>query len=288
MSLIANVGIPSGRRNCEIKRLRDYEIKKLRKRTHKMKITVRCFSSRLSRFSISISGFSLIFLLGCSRQKPWLPPEVDILLGSQTTPALASLFPNYPDEEWQRYAQALGEKLAGAAQRPEVSYHFHVALSSFPNAFSSPDGHIFITSGLLKICDNQEALMASVLAHEIAHVDLRHGAILIERRLGWSALFFLLFGFERPALKSAGSLGVLLQTLGYGRELELAADYQALKYLQKAGYPPLAMKQFFKKIQSVEENPPIPLPSYLSTHPPTQERLLSLEAIWKEPASSTK
>ncbi|MBI4368595.1 MAG: M48 family metalloprotease [Elusimicrobia bacterium] len=216
-------------------------------------------------------------LLGCSNSESWLPQELDVMIGRPTTQALAMIFPYYENSQWQIYINNLGSKMTTKSGRRDFDFRFQIVVSTYPNAFSSPDGNIFITTGLLKLCANNEDEMAAVLAHEISHVELRHGIQLLKRQMGRRALMFAIFGFEQPLAKTAGSLANTLQTLGYGRALEIEADRQAVGLLQKTGYSKEGLIRFLKKIQKIEAQTPAPIPVYLNTHPPTKDRLAALE-----------
>ncbi|MBI2070748.1 MAG: M48 family metalloprotease [Elusimicrobia bacterium] len=228
----------------------------------------------------------LIFLLatlGC-QSKPgpgsttiWIPEDLEIVLGSLTSQSFAALFPPYEDSRWQGYIQELGKKITRVSERPDFGYRFVVAASTIPNAFSAPDGTIFITTGLLKICADNEQEIAAVLSHEVAHVARRHGALLLQQRTGWRLLLLALFGVDTPALAVAGHLAGTLKSLGYGREMELDADQAAIRYLKKLGYPPAALHHFLVKMAGQEKRLGIPGENYLVSHPPIGERLKALQ-----------
>ncbi|MBI4668775.1 MAG: M48 family metallopeptidase [Elusimicrobia bacterium] len=218
---------------------------------------------------------------GCSRQpnaKPriWLPEDAEILAGGLTTKSLVELFPLHEDARWQDYAGRMGKRIVQISERPNYQYRFLVVQSSQPNAFASPDGTIFLTTGLLKLCDGKENEIAAVMAHEIGHVARRHGALLLQEQLGWSALLFLAFGFDRPVLRGAGGFGKTLLALGYSREMEIEADEAALHYLKKLEIPESSLSDFLKKVISQEQTLGLPFENYLSSHPPVKDRLEKL------------
>ncbi len=168
----------------------------------------------------------------------------ELALGRQAAQDLATIFRPYPNEDLQRYVQALGERLAVVSHRPGLIYRFTVVDSPEVNAFALPGGHIYITRGLLAYL-NGETELAAILGHEIGHVTARHGvrqasaaqAAQIGTTLG--AVFF-------PVLRTqavGGLVNVLGTALlrGYGREMELEADRLGAIYLDRVSKPPGAL-----------------------------------------------
>lgn len=137
-------------------------------------------------------------------------------------------------------------------------YHVIVVHSDDLNALSTPGGHIFITDGLLKICKSEDEV-AAVIAHEIAHIQLKHSINLIRskrainaiRDIGFAGLSYL--AIEDNDIKQAvdelhSARDIINDTLfekGFSKAQEEIADKTALKLLYDAGYNPAAMKDLF-------------------------------------------
>ena len=222
--------------------------------------------------SLLISHFSL-FLSGCSNAQSQVSDDLEILLGSLTTKIFLEIMPAYDDPGWQNYLRSIGVPITRVCERPLFDYRFVVTQSSRPNAFASPDGTIFVTTGLIRALEYKKDAIAAVLAHEIGHIALRHGRSRLAKELGWWAALSALFGVDQPAARVAGNIAGAMQPLGYGRNLELEADSAGLRYLQKLHYPPDTMKKLLIKIEEIEKSREAPVVACLSTHPSGKERL---------------
>ena len=143
------------------------------------------------------------------------------------------------------------------------------------NAFAIPGGSIFIHTGLIeKVASSDE--LASVMAHEVVHVDARHMA----RMSGPdpTALLGLLGVFLGPAAIIGQAISVAKQ-LEFSRRLEEEADNLGVRYLARAGYDPRAAIGFMNKMYRETILNPIDVPPYLLTHPLTQQRINNLTAV---------
>jgi predicted Zn-dependent protease len=154
------------------------------------------------------------------------------------------------------------------------------------NAFATPGGYIYIHKGLLNAVEN-EAELAGVIAHEIGHANARHVASIIEKsqKLNIATLAaiiagaFLGGGGEATAAIAAFSLAsASTLTLKYQREHEEEADRLGINYLVNAGYYPAAMVDFLKLIKQYEFLSKT-IPSYLRTHPGTDDRIFYLDSL---------
>lgn len=162
--------------------------------------------------------------------------------------------------------QAIGARLtAGSNYR----YRWFVADSPEVNAFAMPGGYVVVYTGLIKAAGNAEEV-AGVLAHEVQHVELRHSLKNMVYGLGWRAVLSLAMGDL-----SGGAWAGMAEQLGgmaYGRDLERQADLGGLKALKQAGIAPHGLLSFFAKLAKQDGN----MPTFLSSHPATAERLDNL------------
>jgi beta-barrel assembly-enhancing protease len=201
----------------------------------------------------------------------------DIELGKRAAEDAERQLPSCNAPKVDAYLTALGRKLIAKLPTAGVNYpfEFHCVNDREINAFALPGGYLFVNRGLIEVCDN-EAQLAGVLAHELAHVALRHGTAeaskakatevgvgLLDALLGGNSGGQLLTEFGKF---SAG--GVLLH---YSRTSETEADVVGTQVLYDAGYDPRALAQFFEKIEreSQEENPP----EFFSDHPNPEHRV---------------
>jgi predicted Zn-dependent protease len=192
--------------------------------------------------------------------------------------------PSYIDDpEVAEYLSSLGARLT--QQTPGARYDFEFLAMRDPaiNAFALPGGFIGVHSGLLAAAETESEL-ASVLAHEIAHVSQRHIARLLgqQQQLQLPVMAALaaalLLGRSRPDLATgaaaAAQASAAQAQLGYSRDFEREADRIGLQALAAAGFDVRAMSSFFEKMQrSTRVSDDGSVPGYLRTHPVTTERI---------------
>ena len=161
----------------------------------------------------------------------------------------------------EEYVNSVGRRLAAATDTPGQPFHFFVVAADDINAFAGPGGYIGINAGLITNTDS-EGELASVIAHEMAHVTQRHIARRFEQQERSSIPVFagivaaIVLGTQSPDLgqaTAAAALGTAVQkTLNFSREAEQEADRVGLQVLERAGYDPLAMPAFLAKLQSAQ------------------------------------
>jgi beta-barrel assembly-enhancing protease len=151
----------------------------------------------------------------------------------------------YQNKEWTRYINLVGQTIAEVSNRPNLPFRFAILNSQEQNAFAAPGGYIFITVGLLKTLKN-EAELAGVLAHEVAHVTERHMLETIRRGaiLGSVSEFTLTAMRKDPAMFSnvIEEMSELLFTKGLDRDKEFEADVVGIEYAYRAGYHPQGLR----------------------------------------------
>jgi predicted Zn-dependent protease len=143
------------------------------------------------------------------------------------------------------------------------------------NAFALPGGFFYVNTGLILAAD-EEAELAGVMAHEIAHVAACHAARENTRgqlmNLASIPLIFVGGPIGYAGYQAAG-LALPLTFLKFSRGFEGEADYLGLEYMYKSGYDPQAFISFFEKIQAQEKKKPGTLSKAFSTHPQTPDRI---------------
>lgn len=162
-----------------------------------------------------------------------------------------------------------------------VPFTVKVIDSSELNAFALPGGFFFVNSGLILAAD-EEAELAGVMAHEIAHVTARHGTKNATKMqiAQWAMIPLLIFGpagWAGYGIYQGLSYGLPLTFLKFSRDAEREADFLGLQYMYKAGYDPTAFINFFEKIRERERKNPGSVPKVFSSHPPTKERVKRAE-----------
>ncbi len=140
------------------------------------------------------------------------------------------------------------------------------------NAFCTPGGYIYVYTGLLKFLDN-EAALAGVLGHEIAHAERRHATKRITAAYGVQALLAVVLG-ENPSMveQIASNLFTNLGFLKNSRDDEMESDNYSMMYLRSTEYYPGAIIYFFDKIGTVSKSKPSGFEKLFLTHPPSDDR----------------
>lgn len=158
-----------------------------------------------------------------------------------------------------------------------VPFTVKVIDSSEINAFALPGGFFFVNSGLILAAD-EEAELAGVMAHEIAHVTARHGTKNATKAqiAQWAMIPLIILGpagWAGYGIYQGLSFGLPLAFLKFSRNAEREADFLGLQYMYKAGYDPTSFITFFEKIRERERKRPGSIPKIFSSHPPTKERV---------------
>ncbi len=213
--------------------------------------------------------------------------RAEIRFGRELAARILGRYPLLEDDGLLRYVNLVGRTVARAASRPELTFRFGVLDSDSVNAFAAPGGYVFLTRGALKRI-RDEAELAGVLAHEIAHVDRRHivEELGIRGREGSAAAGFARFlGGAGEATRMAFSQAVdraveMLFESGRKRADELEADRVGTYLLAVAGYRPSALRDYLQRLANGTGEATA---NHRRTHPSFTDRLAALEeAIAKE------
>lgn len=183
------------------------------------------------------------------------------------------------------YINELGGRILSAFPEQHFRYRFYVVESEVYNAFAGPGGHVFFHSGLIQALPTEEAL-AGIMAHEISHVYSRHISDRIERskKIGIGTLAGvaagILVGVAGGNASAGGALtmgalaGSQSAALAYSREDEMQADQVGMTHMMEAGYGGEEMLTALKMIRSKQWFGPAEIPTYLTTHPALEERIV--------------
>ena len=184
------------------------------------------------------------------------------------------------------YITKVGTTVLGSVKLPLFDYHFSIVKSSAVNAFATPGGYVYVNRGLITLVET-EGELAAVLAHEIAHVNARHIADMVNKstKVNIAALAAMIAGAFLGAGGdvSAAIMGFSMATaqtmsLKYSRDNEEEADRYGMLYLTKAGYKGEATLNLLKLMRRYEfySNS---VPSYFLTHPGTDDRIRYIDGL---------
>lgn len=211
-----------------------------------------------------------------------LGPEETKQLGDQLAAEVRQQEKVLDDPTVQRYVDILGQRLVAQAPKEERPYPFQFTVIDAPdtvNAFALPGGHIFVYSGLIRAADS-EAELASVLAHEVAHVTSGHARQQLVSQVGLSTLQQLLFGSDPSLLAQVGSaIAAQGYLAAYTRGMEREADKRGLQFLDTAGYDPAAMARFFEELGKLQGSNPNFVSAFFATHPEPGNRASEVRSL---------
>jgi predicted Zn-dependent protease len=182
------------------------------------------------------------------------------------------------DPTVNEYVNRVGQNIVRNSDA-KVPFTIKVIDSDQINAFALPGGFFYVNSGLILAADD-EAELAGVMAHEIAHVAARHGTEQESKGQLVSYMALPLIFVAGPVgygVEQAISVFVPFTFLRFSRGMETEADYLGVQYLYKSGYDPSAMVRFFEKLQAKEKAKPGSISRLFSTHPPTGSRIKRVE-----------
>jgi predicted Zn-dependent protease len=239
------------------------------------------------RIGIAVLVFALGGIAACATNPVTGTPQLSLMSEQQELEAGTKLYPLYTqlsyglfqDEALQDYVNSIGQRLAAVSHRPNLPYAFNVVNSSDLNAYALPGGKISITRGMVARMEN-EAQLAGVLGHEIAHVAALHHLATYTRQVFSGLLSAVgMAALQTAAVPAAdligqvGLLGVNLTLAKYSRDQERQADKLGMDYMARAGYNPAGFVQAMALLMDEMDRQPSLLESYFASHPLTSERV---------------
>lgn len=205
----------------------------------------------------------------------------DVEVGTASAAEVEKQLPLVTDRQVLAYVDEIGQRLAAKAGGPQFKYQFGVINASDINAFALPGGFVYVNRGIIESSRN-EGELAGVLAHEIAHVSLRHGTHQASKAYGAQAGLSILGGLlgdrvgdsTAGIINAVGGFGMNALFLKFSRELETQSDIRGAQILAAAGYTPADMVSFF---QMLEKTDTARKTSWLSSHPAPPDRVARIE-----------
>lgn len=216
-------------------------------------------------------------------------PEQEYFVGRAVSARIVAEYDLYEDEAANAYVNNIGMILAYASDRPQLfaDYRFQILDSDELNAFAAPNGLVFVTRGMLRLAGSEDEV-ASILAHEIAHIQHRHGLQSIRTSRVTAALTSAALTGAQFATSSEireltavfeDSIDDVTQTLftaGYSRRSETEADQSAVEIMRRVGYDPRALVRFLERMQQ-QWNPDGP--GFAQTHPSPDSRIDDITSL---------
>jgi len=214
----------------------------------------------------------------------------DVELGKEMDKQIKSDPQQFPmlvgHQDLKEYVSGIGKYILDSSPKIKKKniypYNFQIINDTIINAFCTPGGFIYVYTGLMKFIDN-EATLAGIVAHEIAHAERRHVTQRLTAYYGVSVLLSFILGGNPSFLSElAANLFVGLAFLKNSRDDEAEADYYSIQYLRTTKYYPGAITFFFDKIKEEEKRKgktPGDLDRLLSTHPLPDDRIEAVTTI---------
>ncbi|MHC4656480.1 MAG: M48 family metalloprotease [Planctomycetota bacterium] len=202
--------------------------------------------------------------------------QQDVAIGKKYAPELEKQMGGKIDNSsLQNYVNNVGLKVAKVSHRRNWDYHFVALEDDTVNAFALPGGYIFITKGMLRQLTT-ESQLASILAHETAHVVARDTAALMSREIGIGILLSAAVSDSTSrTARTAADLTRQIIGFRFSRRDEKDADLAGLDYMVRAGYDPNGMVETMQILESRQKERPI---EFFSTHPNPENRMAYLKS----------
>jgi len=206
-------------------------------------------------------------------------PQQDVQLGKEAAAQVEKTQPIVKNAQVDAYINELGHHLAQSPHAGSFPFSFHVIYDKNINAFALPGGPVFINTATILAADN-EAQLAGVMAHEMSHIALRHGT----HEASKGNVVNLLAGLAGAATgnglmgalaREGISLGANSVLLHYSRDAESQADYNGAQIMAEAGYDPVQMAEFFRKLETKGSDGRVA--QFLSDHPSPGNRVKAVE-----------
>jgi metalloendopeptidase OMA1, mitochondrial len=254
---------------------------------------IRSYSVVVVALALGLTGCSTVPETG-RRQLNLLSANQEMELGLTAFEQMKQEVPISKDPAANALVQKVGQRISAVAELPDAQWEFVVFESEQANAFCLPGGKVGIYTGILPITAN-EAGLATVIGHEVAHAVARHGAERVSEALllqtGGGLLSASLSGSD-PTVQSAAAtaygLGATVgRQLPHSRGQESEADYIGLLYMARAGYDPEEAVRFWERFAEVNSQSGGATPWFLRTHPLDEDRIERLQG-WMAEAKAQK
>jgi Zn-dependent protease with chaperone function len=238
--------------------------------------------TRIAMFCFAtLMAMSASVVFGQTRIKPGFnlfSVDQDQEIGRQSAAEAERQLPILDDRSIEAHVDGIGQRLAAVAPGAKFPYQFKVVNASDINAFALPGGYLYLNRGLIEAAQN-EGQLAGVMAHEMAHVALRHGTSQASKAyLGQAGLSLLggVIGKEDGStdqtIAAIGGFGLNTLFLKFSRKAEEQADITGAQMMAGAGYDPQDMVAFFDILAETQDHDPGKVEQFFSSHPSPANR----------------
>lgn len=217
--------------------------------------------------------------LGCGRGLGnWYSLGRQMAMGRQYSEQIEATSKLVKDPVIVEYVNQIGQNLVRNSDS-QVPFTIKVIESDDVNAFALPGGYFYVDTGLILAAEN-EAELAGVMAHEIAHVAACHAARSRTRGqlMNMASIPLMLVGGPVGYAAYEGlTIATPLTFFKFSRKFEAEADFLGVQYMYKAGYDPQALTSFFERVKAMETRHESPVAKAFRTHPQTRDRILKTQ-----------
>jgi hypothetical protein len=207
----------------------------------------------------------------------WFSTDYEIKVGKQFADEIEKSTKFITDPVVDEYVNRIGQNIVKNSDC-KVPFTIKVIDTDEINAMALPGGFFYVNSGLILAAD-EEAELAGVMSHEIAHVCARHWARGQTRgemeQIAMIPLEIMLpYDWAGYGIYEAAQLAIPISMLEFSRDFEAQADYLGIQYMYRSGYDPQAFITFFEKVQALQKRKPGLVAKAFSDHPQTPDRIL--------------
>src|SRR5690348_2354545 len=207
--------------------------------------------------------------------------QQEVQVGAEQAQQVNAQLPIVQDPVVNRYLNILGDSLAHVTSRADLTWHFYMVNTNDFNAFALPGGYIYVNRGVAERSDRMDQF-ASVMAHEIGHVVLRHSVKQMQQMQGANVGAAVLCTLTSVCNSGIGSAGVQvgggLLFAKFSRGDEAEADAAGVDELVRAGINPNGMPEMFQKLIAERQSSPTALDQWFTDHPLEEDRVQNTRA----------
>jgi predicted Zn-dependent protease len=220
--------------------------------------------------------FATAMSAGCS-----VSQQQEVQMGAQQAQQVNAQLPIVQDPTVNRYLNILGDSIAHVTSRSDLDWHFYMVNTNDFNAFALPGGYIYVNRGVAERSDKMDQF-ASVIAHEIGHVVLRHSVQQMEQmqgaNVGATVLCALTMVCSNGVGQAAIQVGGSAIFAKFSRTDEAQADAAGVDELVRAGINPNGMPEMFEKLLVERQAKPSGLDAWFTDHPLEEDRIQASRA----------